>query len=143
MCIEDIYINKINENSIVDISFKKNSDDEYTKGTSKNEENCKEISFTKSEQTNTQASGWVNEKEKKDINNEWDNIKGEYNELSQNKVGYKKYENEIVSKKYVDDDDSKSVSSVASALSNYTDISQIKKIHINETTNKNKKPSFF
>ena len=55
-------------------------------------------------------------------------------------MGYKKYENEIVSKKYDEDDDSKSVSSV---LSNYTDISQIKKIHINETTNKNKKPSFF
>ena len=54
-------------------------------------------------------------------------------------MGYKKYENEIVSKKY-NDDDTKSVSSVAS---NNTDISQIKKIHINETTNKNKKPSFF
>jgi hypothetical protein len=136
-------INKISENNIVDISFK-NSDDEYTKGTSKNEENGKEISFTKSEQTNTQATGWNTEKEKKDINNEWDNIKGEYNELSQNKVGYKKYENEIVSKKYADvDDDANSVSSVSSALSNFTDISQVKKIHISETTSKNRKPSFF
>ena len=134
-------INKISENNIVDISFK-NSDDEYKKGTSKNEENGKEISFTKSEQTNTQATGWNTEKEKKDINNEWDNIKGEYNELSQNKMDYKKYDNEIVSKKYADvDDDAKSVSSVSSALSNFTDISQVKKIHISET--KNRKPSFF
>ena len=143
MSTEDIYINKINENNIVDISFK-NSDDEYTKGSSKNEENGKEISFTKSEQTNTEATGWNTEKEKKDINNIWDNIKGEYNELSQNKMGYKKYENEIVSKKYADvDDDAKSVSSVASALSNFTDISQVKKIHISEATSKNRKPSFF
>jgi hypothetical protein len=59
-------------------------------------------------------------------------------------VDYKKYENEmneIVSKKYADvDDDAKSVSSV---LSNFTDISQVKKIHISETTSKNRKPSFF
>ena len=49
--------------------------------------------------------------------------------------------NEIVSKKYADvDDDAKSVSSV---LSNFTDISQVKKIHISETTSKNRKPSFF
>jgi hypothetical protein len=134
---EDNYINKINQNNIVDISLK-NSNDEYTGDINKNEENGKEISFTKSEQTNTQTSGWINEKEN-NIYNKWDTLKNEYNELSQNKVGYKKYENEIVSKKY-NDDDTKSVSSVAS---NNTDISQIKKIHINETTNKNKKPSFF
>ena len=141
MLSQDIYSNKINQNNIVDILFK-NSNDEYTKGISKNEENGNEISFTKSEQTNTQTSEWINEKEN-NIYNKWDNLKNEYNELSQNKVGYKKNENEIVSKKYNEDDDTKSVSSVASVLSNNTDISQIKKIHINETTTKNKKPSFF
>ena len=57
-------------------------------------------------------------------------------------MDYKKYENEIVSKKYAGDydDDAKSVSSV---LSNFTDISQVKQIHISETTSKNRKPSFF
>jgi hypothetical protein len=60
--------------------------------------------------------------------------------LSQNDVDYKKYENEIASKKYENEDDAKSVSSV---LSNFTDISQVKQIHINETANKNRKPSFF
>ena len=33
--------------------------------------------------------------------------------------------------------------SLSGALSNFTDISQIKKIHISETTSKNRKPSFF
>jgi hypothetical protein len=55
-------------------------------------------------------------------------------------VDYKKYENEIASKKFENDDDAKSVSSV---LSNFTDISQVKQIHINENANKNRKPSFF
>ena len=87
------------------------------------------------------------------MSNEWDNIKVEYNSLSQNKIDYKKFDTEnakIKNKEY--DDDTKSVASVtsvtsvtsiASALSNITDISQVKKIHINEATNKNKKPSFF
>ena len=134
MRIEDN--NKINENNIVDTSIKKISDDEY-KGWNKNEENDKEISFTQSEQANMQTQENV-EKENNDIRNEWDNIKVEYNSLSQNNGDNKKYKNEIASKKYEeDDDDVKSVSSVA------TDISQIKKIHINETLNRNKRPSFF
>ena len=91
-----------------------------------------------------QAKENAYEKKDSNIGNEWDNIKVEYNSLSQNNGDNKKYKNEIASKKYEDDnDDAKSVSSVASALSNITDISQIKKIHINETLNRNKRPSFF
>ena len=127
----------INENNIVDITITKNSDEEY-KGWDKNEENREEISFAKSEQKNMQAKENAYEKKDSNIGNEWDNIKVEYNSLSQNNGDNKKYKNEIASKKYEDDnDDAKSVSSVA------TDISQIKKIHINETLNRNKRPSFF
>jgi hypothetical protein len=133
--------NKINENNIVDASTTKYSDDEY-KGWNKNEEDDKEISFTQSNQTNIQAKENFDEKENNKIHNEWDNIKVEYNSLSQNSGDNKKYKNEIASKKYEDEDDVKSVSSVSSALSNITDISQIKKIHINETLNR-KRPSFF
>ena len=138
MRIEDN--NKINENNIVDTSIKKISDDEY-KGWNKNEETDKEISFTQSKQANMQTQENVDEKENNDIRNEWDNIKVEYNSLSQNNGDNKKYKNEIASKKYEDDDDD--VKSVSSVLSNITDISQIKKIHINETLNRNKRPSFF
>ena len=135
--------NKINENNIVDTTITKNSDEEY-KGWDKNEEKREEISFAQSEQKNMQAKENAYEKKDSNIGNEWDNIKVEYNSLSQNNGDNKKYKNEIASKKYEDDnDDAKSVSSVASALSNITDISQIKKIHINETLNRNKRPSFF
>jgi hypothetical protein len=133
---ETKYNNKIN--NIVDItSLRKN---EY-----KEEEGNKEISFFESKQTNTQDKGGIyEEKERKNISNEWDNIKVEYNSLSQNKMGYKNFETEIQKNKDKEyDDDTKSVTSVASALSNITDISQVKKIHINEATNKNKRPSFF
>ena len=133
--IEGTGDNKID--NIVDTSLIKYKYEEEYKEGGKNEE----ISFTKREQTNTQTKKDFDEKEKSDIHNVWDNIKDEYNSLSQNKVDYKKYENEIVSKKYADvDDDAKSVSSV---LSNFTDISQVKQIHISETTGKNRKPSFF
>ena len=129
--------NKINENNIVDTTITKNSDEEY-KGWDKNEEKREEISFAQSEQKNMQAKENAYEKKDSNIGNEWDNIKVEYNSLSQNNGDNKKYKNEIASKKYEDDnDDAKSVSSVA------TDISQIKKIHINETLNRNKRPSFF
>ena len=135
MRIEDN--NKINENNIVDITITKNSDEEY-KGWNKNEENHEEISFAQSEQKNMQAKENAYEKKDSNFGNEWDNIKVEYNSLSQNNGDNKKYKNEIASKKYEDDnDDTISVSSVA------TDISQIKKIHINETLNRNKRPSFF
>jgi hypothetical protein len=128
---------KINENNIVDTSIKKISDDEY-KGWDKNEENNKEISFAQSEQTNMQTKEHADEKENNNVRNEWDNIKVEYNSLSQNNGDNKRYKNEIASKKYEEDnDDAKSVFSVA------TDISQVKKIHINETLNRNKRPSFF
>jgi hypothetical protein len=122
--------NKIN--IIVDTSLTKYNNDEFKEDY---KEDTQEISFTKCDKTNIQ--------EKKDtdaVRDEWSNIKAEYNSLSQNKVDYKKYENEIASKKYEDEDDTKSVSSV---LSNFTDISQVKQIHINETANRNKKPSFF
>ena len=136
--IEGTGDNKID--NIVDTSLTKVNNEEYKEGRQK-EESIQEISFTKHEQTNTQTKKDFDEKEKSDIHNVWDNIKDEYNSLSQNKVDYKKYENEIVSKKYADvDDDSKSVSSV---LSNFTDISHVKQIHISETTSKNRKPSFF
>ena len=136
--IEGTGDNKID--NIVDTSLTKVNNEEYKEGRQK-EESIQEISFTKHEQTNTQTKKDFYEKEKSDIHNVWDNIKDEYNSLSQNKVDYKKYENEIVSKKYADvDDDSKSVSSV---LSNFTDISHVKQIHISETTSKNRKPSFF
>jgi hypothetical protein len=122
--------NKIN--IIVDTSLTKYNNDEFKEDY---KEDTQEISFTKCDKTNIQ--------EKKDtdaVRDEWSNIKAEYNSLSQNKVDYKKYENEIASKKYEEEDDTKSVSSV---LSNFTDISQVKQIHINETANRNKKPSFF
>ena len=139
---KDTEDNKI-DNKIDTSLTKYNNEQEYKEG-GKKEESIQEISFTKREQTNTQTKKDIDEKEKDDIHNVWDNIKDEYNSLSESKVDYKKYENEIneiVSKKYADvDDDAKSVSSV---LSNFTDISQIKKIHISETTSKNRKPSFF
>ena len=129
--------NKINENNIVDTTITKNSDEEY-KGWDKNEEKREEISFAQSEQKNMQAKENAYEKKDSNFGNEWDNIKVEYNSLSQNNGDNKKYKNEIANKKYEDDnDDTISVSSVA------TDISQIKKIHINETLNRNKRPSFF
>ena len=135
MRIEDN--NKINENNIVDTTITKNSDEEY-KGWDKNEEKREEISFAQSEQKNMQAKENAYEKKDSNFGNEWDNIKVEYNSLSQNNGDNKKYKNEIANKKYEDDnDDTISVSSVA------TDISQIKKIHINETLNRNKRPSFF
>ena len=129
--------NKIN--NIVDTSLIKFKNDEYEK-----KEVSEEISFFKSEQANMQSKkDNYQEKERKNISNEWDNIKDEYNSLSQNKVDYKKFDTEIEKfKNKENDDDTKSIASVASALSNVTDISQVKKIHINETASK-KKPSFF
>ena len=138
---EDTIDNKIN--IIVDTSLTKNNNGEFKEGykdASKIEEDTQEISFTKYDKPNIQEKQDANEKEKDAVCDVWSNIKAEYTSLSQNDVGYKKYENEIVSKKYENEDDAKSVSSV---LSNLTDISQVKQIHINETANKNRKPSFF
>ena len=138
---EDTIDNKIN--IIVDTSLTKNNNGEFKEGykdASKIEEDTQEISFTKYDKPNIQEKQDANEKETDAVCDVWSNIKAEYTSLSQNDVGYKKYENEIVSKKYENEDDAKSVSSV---LSNLTDISQVKQIHINETANKNRKPSFF
>ena len=138
---EDTIDNKIN--IIVDTSLTKNNNGEFKEGykeNSKIEEDTQEISFFKCDKPNIQEKQDANEKEKDAVCDVWGNIKAEYTSLSQNDVGYKKYENEIVSKKYENEDDAKSVSSV---LSNFTDISQVKQIHINETANKNRKPSFF
>jgi hypothetical protein len=138
---KDIIDNKIN--IIVDTSLTKNNNGEFKEGykeTSKVEEDTQEISFTKCDQTNIQKKQDASEKETYAVRDEWSNIKAEYTSLSQNNVDYKNYENEIASKKYENDDDAKSVSSV---LSNFTDISQVKQIHINENANKNRKPSFF
>ena len=138
---EDTIDNKIN--IIVDTSLTKYNNGEFKEGykdASKIEEDTQEISFTKYDKPNIQEKQDANEKEKDAVCDVWSNIKAEYTSLSQNDVGYKKYENEIVSKKYENEDDTKSVSSV---LSNFTAISQVKQIHINETANKNRKPSFF
>ena len=138
---EDTIDNKIN--IIVDTSLTKYNNGEFKEGykeTSKIEEDTQEISFTKYDKPDIQEKQDANEKEKDAVCDVWSNIKAEYTSLSQNDGGYKKYENEIVSKKYENEDDAKSVSSV---LSNFTDISQVKQIHINETANKNRKPSFF
>jgi hypothetical protein len=129
---KDTIDNKIN--IIVDTSLTKNNNGEFKEGykeTSKVEEDTQEISFTKCDQTNIQKKQDASEKETYAVRDEWSNIKADYTSLSQNNVDYKKYEN---------DDDAKSVSSV---LSNFTDISQVKQIHINENANKNRKPSFF
>ena len=105
-----------------------------------------EISFSKGdrEQTNIKTIRNFEEKDKNIVRNQWDNIKDEYNSLSQNKDDYKKKKKNY---KYdeEDEEDAKSVSSAKSAtsvLSNFTDISHIKQIHIKEIA-KNKKPSFF
>ena len=138
---KDTIDNKIN--IIVDTSLTKNNNGEFKEGykeSSKVEEDTQEISFTKCDQTNIQEKQDASEKETYAVRDVWSNIKADYTSLSQNDVDYKKYENEIASKKYENEDDAKSVSSV---LSNFTDISQVKQIHINETANKNRKPSFF
>ncbi len=138
---EDTIDNKIN--IIVDTSLTKYNNGEFKedyKDAGKNEEDTQEISFTKCNQTNIQDKKDTDEKETDALHYEWSNIKAEYNSLSQNKIDYTKNENEIAYKKYEPEDDTKSVSSV---MSNFTDISQVKQIHINETANKNKKPSFF
>ena len=82
------------------------------------------------------------------IHKEWNTIKDEYSSLSQNKMAYKAFDK----KKYAlaglsdlsgdYDDDAISVASHTSGISNITDISHIKQIHITDT-NKSKKPTFF
>uniref|UniRef100_A0A6C0L9F8 Uncharacterized protein n=1 Tax=viral metagenome TaxID=1070528 RepID=A0A6C0L9F8_9ZZZZ len=162
--------NKIN--NIVDTPLTKFNDDKYkNEAVSYQNQEISFSTFaplTKSKQENLQdEEGYkgnqdIREKEPNIIRKEWNNIKNEYNSLSQNKddvkIDFKRYDNEDTriastaitsssvsksNKKHeYDDDDAKSVSSVTSSLSNITDTSQIKKIHIKEGA-KGKKPSFF
>uniref|UniRef100_A0A6C0LQE7 Uncharacterized protein n=1 Tax=viral metagenome TaxID=1070528 RepID=A0A6C0LQE7_9ZZZZ len=119
--------------------------------------NSQEISFANHDKDKEDATSLTNT-----IHKEWNNIKDEYSSLShsslshgslsQNKMAYKMPENESVRKKKYDNDDDDTISiksnvshssrtSSVSVLSNITDTSQIKKIHITDT--KSKKPSFF
>ena len=157
--IEDIKELKDSNNKmniIVDTSNKNYRKDDYKEGSKNekdNEENLQEITFYKGsgEQTNIKTSRNFEEKEKNIVRNQWNNIKNEYNLLSQNKNDFKKTnKNDKDYHKEVEEEDAISVSSVssvasvasvASAISNFTDTG-IKQIHINEIS-KNKKPSFF
>jgi hypothetical protein len=117
--------------------------------------NSQEISFANHDKDKEDATSLTNT-----IHKEWNNIKDEYSSLShsslsQNKMAYKMPENESVRKKKYDNDDDDTISiksnvshtshtshtSRTSVLSNITDTSLIKKIHITDT--KSKKPSFF
>jgi len=111
--------------------------------------NSQEISFANHDKDKEDATSLTNT-----IHKEWNNIKDEYSSLShsslsQNKMAYKMPENESVRKKKYDNDDDDTISikshssrtSRSSVLSNITDTSLIKKIHITDT--KSKKPSFF
>jgi hypothetical protein len=124
--------------------------------------NSQEISFANHDKDKEDATSLTNT-----IHKEWNNIKDEYSSLShgslshsslshgslsQNKMAYKMPENESVRKKKYDNDDDDTISiksnvsrtsrtSHSSVLSNITDTSLIKKIHITDT--KSKKPSFF
>ena len=139
-----------NKNNIVDIKY---SDIKYTDikySDAKTDEavvathDTQELSFANHEQV--EAPEAVETSIQNTIHKEWDTIKDEYSLLSQTKTAYKIPDNEgnegIRKKKYDNyDDDAISIASHSSQLSNITDISQIKKIHITET--KSKKPTFF
>ena len=147
--------NKIN--NIVDTTLTKYNDEVPIK-------QPQEISFkafSSGEQTNKQDEERSLKEPKEpvepdNISKEWSSIKDDYHSLSRentkNTEYYgKRYENEAIAEattgKYENDNDDAisvaSVSSVESALSNITDVSMIKKIHIKDVSNKGKKPSFF
>ena len=136
----DTDYNKIN--NIVDTTLTKDSDEVPNK-------QSQEIlfkAFSSSEQTNKEGEARDTREPKgttgtpDNISKEWNSIKEDYHSLSQGEAKHTSYS----SKKYEnDDDDAISVASNASALSNITDISMIKKIHITDASNKTKKPSFF
>ena len=128
--------NKIN--NIVDIKY---SDDKTGEAPEPRETFAsQEISFATPEaveapETNIPSS----------IHKEWNNIKDEYSSLSQNKMAYKAFDKkkyDLSDKPDNYDDDAISVASHTSGISNITDISHIKQIHITDT-NKSKKPTFF
>ena len=129
-----------NKNNIVDIKYSDAKTDEAVVAT----HDTQELSFANHEQV--EAPEAVETSIQNTIHKEWDTIKDEYSLLSQTKTAYKIPDNEgnegIRKKKYDNyDDDAISIASHSSQLSNITDISQIKKIHITET--KSKKPTFF
>ena len=121
-------------NNIVDT---KNSHD--NKNETREADDSQEISFANTTQDKEDDTVLANS-----IHKEWSNIKDEYSSLSQNKMEYKTFDNEGGRKKKYDnfEDDTMSVTSRTSVISNTTDISQIKQIHIQDTA-KSKKPSFF
>ena len=134
-----------NKNNIVDIKYTdiKYSDAKTDEAVVANHD-TQELSFANHEQV--EAPEAVETSIQNTIHKEWDTIKDEYSLLSQTKTAYKIPDNErsegIRKKKYDNyDDDAISIASHSSQLSNITDISQIKKIHITET--KSKKPTFF
>jgi fused signal recognition particle receptor len=134
--------NKIN--NIVDIKY---SDDKTVEAVEAVEARetfaSQEISFATVEAPETDETSLPSS-----IHKEWNTIKDEYSSLSQNKMAYKAFDK----KKYAlaglsdlsgdYDDDAISVASHTSGISNITDISHIKQIHITDT-NKSKKPTFF
>ena len=131
--------NKIN--NIVDIKY---SDDKTGEAPEPRETFAsQEISFAAPEAAEADETSLPSS-----IHKEWNTIKDEYSSLSQNKMAYKAFDK----KKYAlaglsdlsgdYDDDAISVASHTSGISNITDISHIKQIHITDT-NKSKKPTFF
>ena len=121
-------------NNIVDTKYNDDNNNETSEAG-----DSQEISFTNRTQDKEDNTILANS-----IHKEWSNIKDEYSSLSQNKMEYKTFDNEGGRKKKYDnyDDDTMSVTSRTSVISNTTDISQIKQIHIQDTA-KSKKPSFF
>jgi hypothetical protein len=129
-----VHNDDIKINNIVDIKYSDDLQNEEDEA-----DHSQEISFANPEQDKEDAIL------PNSIHKEWNNIKDEYSSLSQNKMEYKTFDNEGGRKKKYDiyeDDDTISVASRASIVSNMTDISQIKQIHIQDTA-KSKKPSFF
>lgn len=132
--------NKIN--NIVDIKY---SDDKTGEPDEPRETFAsQEISFATPEAA--EAAEAVETSIPSSIHKEWDTIKDEYTSLSQNKMAYKTFDKKkyALADKYNNDydDDAISIASHTSGISNITDISHIKQIHITDT-NKSKKPTFF
>ena len=135
-----------NKNNIVDIKYSDAKTDEAVEAVEATFD-TQEISFANRDKDKEPEA--VETSIQNTIHKEWDTIKDEYSLLSQTKTAYKIPENEgnegIRKKKYDlsdnYDDDTISVASHSSQLSNITDISQIKKIHITDA--KSKKPTFF
>jgi len=137
--------NKIN--NIVDIKY---SDDKTVEAPEPRETFAsQEISFATPEAPEAVEAPETNIPSS--IHKEWNTIKDEYSSLSQNKMAYKAFDKKkydlsdrsaLSDKPDNYDDDAISIASHTSGISNITDISHIKQIHITDT-NKSKKPTFF